>query len=323
MKTLFIGIDTSNYTTSLCAVDDEGTIIHEERRILTVQLGERGLQQSQALYQHIVALPAMVKALSVHLRSHVVKGIAVSAKPREITDSFMPVFQAGLLVGQTLQAGTGANLFLTNHQAGHVAAGIYTSGDPFLFDEKLLVLHLSGGTTDVFLAQKNCVHFGIQPLSGDQGLHIGQFVDRIGVRLGLPFPAGRHLERMAIEASLSDQVPTIPSSVKDGVPSFSGPLSAALRLADQGVEGSLIAYAVFRCLANTLEKMIRYAYETHRVKRFLLVGGVASSQLLRERLLERFQGAKIKLSFCDPRYASDNAFGVALIAKNHWQWPME
>jgi N6-L-threonylcarbamoyladenine synthase len=135
--------------------------------------------------------------------------------------------------------------------------------------------------------------------------------------MGLAFPAGKELEKLARLAS-GDFLP-IPSVVKMGNPSFSGPLSAAMRLLEQGVPREQLAASVLRVVANSLEKSIRYAMDQTGIKRILLVGGVASNQLIRERLHKRLGegGAQLqKLYFSDPYYASDNAYGVALIARS-------
>ena len=67
MKNKFycLGIDTSNYTTSAAIVDEELNIVSESREILKVRQGERGLRQSQALFEHIGNLPHILeKSLS-------------------------------------------------------------------------------------------------------------------------------------------------------------------------------------------------------------------------------------------------------------------
>ena len=58
-----IAADTSNYTTSIAAADENGNIIAQARRLLKVKEGERGLRQSDALFQHIVNMPEMMSQL--------------------------------------------------------------------------------------------------------------------------------------------------------------------------------------------------------------------------------------------------------------------
>lgn len=313
-----VGIDTSNYTTSLCAVNAHGDLLFESRKVLAVPLGEHGLMQSSALFQHTVRLPAMLDDLQTALRGKTIATVGVSTRPRAATGSYMPVFHAGTLAAHSMVVGTGAKVVETTHQAGHIAAGIATASPSFIPDGPFLVLHLSGGTTDVLLADVNRIDFGVETVACSLDLHVGQFIDRIGVLLGLPFPAGKHLEELAnaesgAEGAVESEY-TIPSVVQAGHPSFSGPLSAAERLYHEGVAPSVIAALVQRSVANAIEKMIRFAWEKTGIIPVLLVGGVASNAAIRSRLCTRFGPVSQRLAFCDPRYASDNAFGVALIA---------
>lgn len=316
---LFAGIDTSNYTTSICVVDEEGCIVSERRRLLDVAPGERGLMQSRALFQHVTRLPEMLAdvALDVARRpGAVVAAVGVSEKPRRGEGSYMPVFHAGVLAATAYAAGCQAPLVRTTHQAGHVAAGLWTAGFLPEPDEPFLVLHLSGGTTDALVARTDRIDFAVETVATSLDLHAGQFVDRVGVALGLPFPAGPHLERLA--AQHAGALPVIPSAVVDGNPSFSGPLTAALRLIARGIPGAAVAAAAQRALSNTVEKVIRSVMSRTNVKRVLLVGGVAANQAIRARLCARFgeNRESRRLYFCAPQYATDNAFGVALITRN-------
>ncbi len=318
-RAVAVGVDTSNYTTSLCVVDAaHGELLHDERRVLHVGPGERGLMQSAALFQHVQNLPAMLERLQAAIggAGWDIRAVGVSERPRDLPDSYMPVFQAGVLAARALAAGADAAVLATTHQAGHVAAGIATSGMALAPGEAFIVLHLSGGTTDVLQGAAGVRGFGLRPLAEGLDLHVGQFVDRVGVRLGLPFPSGPHLERLARD--WDGPAPSIPSAVRGGRPSFSGPLSAAFRMIDRGVPAAAVATAVQRNIAATVEKVIRSAQEKTGVAPVLLVGGVASNQAIRGRLAERFWQRADEMGplyFCAPRFASDSAFGVALIAR--------
>ena len=62
---LYIGIDTSNYTTSVAAVDESGQLISDERILLTVEHGKRGLRQSDALFLHLKNLPHIFAKINI------------------------------------------------------------------------------------------------------------------------------------------------------------------------------------------------------------------------------------------------------------------
>ncbi len=317
MQPIYIGIDTSNYTTSICAVDESGAVFFEDRRLLQVPKGKNGLQQSAALFQHLTRLPDRLDVLQDALSEKMIKAVGVSSKPRPRPGSYMPVFLPGLLAAKGIAAGAKVNLWETTHQEGHIAAAEASANLPIEGDRPFLVYHLSGGTTDLLWVKKNGSGYTIRELYSSLDLHVGQFIDRIGVAMGLSFPSGKEIEALAMRSN--GNFPAIPSAVKSGAPSFSGPLTAALKLLDQGVPKEQLAASVLRVVATSLEKSLRFAMEQTGIERILFVGGVASNQLVKQRLQMRFgetEERKQRLYFCDPYYASDNAYGVALIARN-------
>lgn len=251
-----LGIDTSNYRTSLCLVDAAGQIIAEEKQLLSVQAGERGLKQSDALFQHVKRLPELARSMSKG--QHRIAAIAVSRTPRPAVGSYMPVFLAGQMAAEMMAHFFDVPLYYTSHQEGHIAAGEYTLPVPLSVD-RFLAVHLSGGTSEVLDCTRQHGGYGIECIGGTQDLHAGQLIDRIGVALGLPFPAGPYLEKLAREAAETDF--SVPSFVSGYAFSFSGPEAALLRAVAQDVPAADIARAAEKCVAATLEKVLRTAVE--------------------------------------------------------------
>lgn len=311
---MYLGVDTSCYTTSLAAVDAAGSIRADVRQVLPVPLGEKGLAQSTALFQHIKNLPLLLRSLkeTLEIDRDIWKGIAVSSQPRRLRDSYMPVFLAGWSWAQSLALMLGIPWVAVSHQEGHIMAGKHSSGLP---SESFLAIHLSGGTSEVLLVKEKLPTFEVIPLGGTTDLPAGQFVDRVGVMLGLPFPCGRALEKLAQQAAGEKGV-FIPSSVKDLHFSFSGPETCAQKLYNEGIDAALIARATERCIAATLEKVIRAAVQRVEVQDVLLVGGVTANSFIRQRLEYRLDSRKIRLWFAAPGLATDNAVGVALLARS-------
>ena len=316
---LFLGIDTSCYTTSLAIVDGEGNLFSEARKLLAPPPGGRGLAQNEAVFQHILNLPGLFTEVAGPGEMHMLRGIAASVRPRPVEGSYMPVFMVAKSFAASLAGILGIPLVLTSHQEGHLAAGLWSAGGPT--EDEFLAVHLSGGTTELLhvkvghhLDEANRF-FEIKLIGGSTDLHAGQFVDRIGVSLGLPFPAGPHLELLAQSASTEV---AIPSSVKGFDLSFSGPEAAALRLVEKGVPAPDVARAVENCIANTMEKVIRKAVLETGIKAVLIVGGVSANNHVREKLCQRLhhQAVKARLHFATPRLSSDNSVGVALIGRS-------
>ena len=311
---LYLGIDTSAYTTSLAVVDGDNNIISDQRRVLEVKQGEKGLQQSEGLFQHLKNLPFLFAQLPAGMAEQVA-AMAVSAFPRNVEGSYMPVFIAGLSQAQALSSYTGTPLYQLSHQEGHIMAGL--KGNEGLMAKKAFIAcHFSGGTSEVLLVRRGeKTAFDIEITMASSDLHAGQLVDRVGVALGLPFPAGKHMEELALKLD-QDNYPAIPSAVKENSFSFSGAETYALKLLQEGKPASAVVSSVFRVIANTLEKCLLKVAEKNGLNQVLLVGGVMANQLIRQRLLDRLEhpAVGLKLYFAQPHLSTDNAVGIAMLA---------
>jgi N6-L-threonylcarbamoyladenine synthase len=302
---MYIGIDTSCYTTSIAVVDEAGTIVAESRKLLRVKPGDKGLRQSDAVFQHVQQLPQL---LSEPFWGVPITAVAASTMPRPVEGSYLPVFTVGASFGKTLAKLSGAPFIATSHQEGHLRAGLYRrtpSQKPFL------AWHISGGTSELLLVTPHKNGYGIDKIGGSTDLHVGQLVDRVGVALGAPFPAGPFLEKLALTAPPSNQ--SLPVSVRGLEISFSGPATAAERLIRQGVPGPEVARQVFTGISRSLWQVTRLAAATYQVAQVLLVGGVAANQLIREFLQEAGTKQGLTVSFGPKELSCDNAVGVALI----------
>jgi len=297
----YLGIDTSCYTTSVAYLSGEELV--EKRTILTVPLGKRGLRQSEALFQHLKNLPPLISQLKLKG----IKAVAASTKPRPTPDSYMPVFQAGTTVAQSIAGSLGCPFIATSHQEGHLWAGFWSCG--LRPQGKWLAFHISGGTTDLLLLPNGMKE--IRTLGSSMDLHAGQFIDRIGVRLGLSFPAGPELEELARKGRRGKV--TFPAPIRGYDLSFSGPESAAVRAMEEGAEPGDVALAVLLAVGRGVVKALEKAKAEHGADSVLFVGGVTANGILRSFLQEKLPG--FKLYFADPRYSTDNAVGVAVAAR--------
>ena len=306
MKRYYLGIDTSCYTTSCAIIDSDFHIVGEARKLLEVKLGERGLQQSNMVFQHTKALPKLM----LELPQVPISGIGVSGFPRREENSYMPAFMVGLGQGETLSHILNVPLHIFAHQENHILAALrdleHIPTEPFL------ALHLSGGTTElVYCHYQGEGIFESHIIGGSKDLQGGQYVDRIGVAMGLPFPAGKHLESLALQTT---EYEPLPSSMKDGWISFAGPCSAAMRRINKtmsDLDKSNLARAVFTSMGNALEKMITYHIQEKPVHTLIAVGGVMSNSLLRKRMETYCKRNLMTLHVAQPQYSVDNATGNA------------
>ncbi len=312
---VFLGVDTSCYTTSLALIDENG-IVHDKRTVLYVAKNERGLRQSDAVFEHTRNLSIMIPELLKQLDCSRIAAVGVSRAPKDDEGSYMPVFLSGLIAARSIASALNVPLYENSHQSGHIRAALYKN--EALMQAPFLGLHISGGTTELFRAEG---YHNVKPVGGTSDLSAGQFVDRVGVSLGLGFPAGADLEKLAREADIS-AAPKLPARIKGLECSFSGVETMAQRLISEGVGKNELAYCVYDCLARTFIKLIIAACDSENLSAVLLAGGVMSSALLRELLFVRLKRAErddIKLFFGENRLSSDNAVGAALIARDVWK----
>ncbi len=308
MKRVVIGLDTSCYTTSAAAVTTDGQVVASCRKLLPVPKGQRGLRQSEAVFIHVRQLPEQIEALSKHLTDCEIAAVCASARPRDDEASYMPVFHAGDAQGRSIAALLGVPCFSTTHQRGHVAAASVDSG---IAPGDLLAVHLSGGTTEILTLTDDRLTL----LGGTLDLHAGQVVDRVGVAMGLPFPAGPYLEKLAVQGKSQALLPV---SMADGDLNchLSGAETQVQRWLAQGkMSNEDVAREVYDLLARTLTRMVIAASNKTGIHQVLMAGGVASSSLFRMLVTERIRRRDPSMHVCfgKPEYSGDNAVGVALI----------
>ena len=305
----YVGFDTSNYTTSVAVCDGAGQVILNRKQLLSVGAGERGLRQSDALFAHVKNLPELLKDLGDTIGSYTVAGVGCSTRPRNVADSYMPCFLAGKNAACAFAAGLGLSVDAFSHQEGHLMAALYSSGhSDTLLKAPFAAFHVSGGTTELLYATPTKEGFSIDLLGGSADLNAGQAIDRIGVLMGLSFPAGREMEALA--NTYTGPLPPIKVSVKDGVCNLSGLENLASDLWTKTKDRALVARFVFAYLAKTLTKLTVFVDSKYPDIPILYAGGVMSNRFLQEEL-----GKRKNTYFAEPAFSSDNAAGVALLTR--------
>ena len=320
MTKLFLGLDTSNYTTSAALCDEYGRILLNQKRLLPVKEGERGLRQSDAVFLHVKALEetadAVRKALSETEGTLTAVGCSVS--PRDTEGSYMPCFLVGSGIGQMLSAALNVPLYSFSHQAGHMMAAAYSACMNNGLDlsewisRPFLAFHISGGTTDIIHTTPDVgsvLH--AERIGGTLDINAGQLIDRLGVKMGLPFPCGAAMDRMAV--SCEAKVQKAPVHVKELSCNLSGLENKALQLlAETGENKPVVSKYVLHAVASTLLKLTENLKNTCPELPILYAGGVMSSQYVRPFLVPHGM-------FADAVYASDNAAGTALLSREAWK----
>ena len=294
MRTL--GIDTSNYATSLAVFDtNAGEVVCDCKRFLPVRAGQLGLRQSDALFHHTAALPEMLAELGQKVNLTQIEAVGVSARPRPVDGSYMPCFLAGVSAATAFCAAKGIPLVQTTHQQGHISAALFAASGADL-------LHCKGPDS-------------ITCIGTSSDLYAGQAVDRLGVRLGYAFPAGIYVSQLA--AACTENIkPKV--SVRGTTCSLSGLQNQCEKLLAEGKSPEYVSKYCLLCVAETLRRMAAAALERNPGLPVVFAGGVMSSEIVRDYITKRMQYAY----FVPGKFASDNAIGVSILAAREINaWP--
>ncbi|MEG1275225.1 MAG: glycoprotease [Ruthenibacterium sp.] len=301
---LTLGIDTSNYATSLAVFcTDTKEVVCATKRFLPVKQGELGLRQSDAVFHHTQALPELLREMSTQSDFLQIGAVGVSARPRPVEGSYMPCFLTGVAAATAFAFGRGVPLCETTHQQGHIAAALYATGDETLFHKETLVFHISGGTTELLLCKDNQV---LCKVGGSTDLYAGQAVDRIGVKLGFAFPAGAEVSALA-ETCAEAMHPKV--SVNGTNCSLSGLENQCNHLLSQGAAPAYAAKYCLCAVGETILRMVKAARQQYPAAAVVCAGGVMSSSIVRSYV----QSVMPEVHFVPAQYAGDNAIGVAVL----------
>ena len=298
-----IGIDTSNYTTSIAFFDGIGG--ENCSRLLPVKQGELGLRQSDAVFAHIKSLPELSGRLFSHVRKEEITAVGVSTRPRAVEGSYMPCFMVGFSHAKMLSDLLQVPLVEVSHRQGHVAASLWSAEALELMDRPHLAWHLSGGTTELLLVEPEGKNVVCTKIGGTTDISAGQLIDRTGQLLQLPFPSGKHLDHLSREAVLKE---TFTVKCSDMAFSLSGVQNKVQQFHAKNENPVETAAYALRCVARAVYKSTEQARKAYPGLPVVFSGGVASNAMLREVV------APLNPIFAQPQFSTDNAMGVAVLA---------
>lgn len=312
METCFLGIDTSNYTTSMALVDATGKVLFDKRIVLTVKPGEIGLRQSDAFYQHVMNLPGIFFDLPSEWLNQI-KGIGVSTRPRNVEGSYMPVFNAGLQFAKVIGKSLGCPVYEYAHQDGHIMVALGLEHE--LVDKKTLNVHISGGTTEIFNSHWSLekAYFETEIIGGSKDISIGQLVDRIGVFMGYPFPCGQSMEASIDHLKSCEYKASkiLPLKASEGLFNLSGIENKSKQLLEKGMANEDFLLMFFNELGDFLSKVLKEAIVKEKPDRLILAGGVMSNFWIRQRLQSLFDlYPDLEILLTPSVYCTDNAVGI-------------
>lgn len=305
-----LGIDTSNYKTSVAVTDRSNNIICDFRRFLKVKRGERGLRQSDALFQHIKNLPELMQDVRNEFDGYF-DAVSCSDRPRPVEGSYMPVFLAGESFGKSLASAMKIPYFSFSHQEGHIEAiKAFTS---MKNQEHFLACHFSGGTCELLDVTADGIGYNIDIIGGTKDISLGQVIDRAGVAMGMEFPSGEEMDRLAVAVNGHTDILT-PVKVKECCFNLSGIDTQIKNTLEKnnGINPEFIQ-EIFSRLSDAVAAMLIQGSQKTGIRNILMAGGVSSSRYIRQVVSDKLRKAHINAVFDNNDLSQDNAVGAALL----------
>ena len=301
-----LGIDTSNYTTSVAIYDDVTNTVISRKKLLPVKEGEKGIRQSDAVFHHTVQLPQLINDLVNEFKGNI-SSVGVSTKPCNEVGSYMPCFLTGISIAEAVASFMRIPLYKFSHQDGHITAALYSAQKLDLINEEFFAFHISGGTSQVLKVTPHNKYFNTEIISDSLDLKAGQAIDRVGVMLGLVFPCGPELEKLALNSKLSFKKEKV--FRRDGRFSLSGVENKCKKMFEDGKKPEDIAFFCINYIRSALDDTVTEIIKEHGNLPLVFSGGVMSNSIIRNDFTNRYNAY-----FAEPQYSSDNACGIAILS---------
>ncbi|MBR2953617.1 MAG: peptidase M22 [Clostridia bacterium] len=302
----YLGIDTSNYTTSVALYNDADNTVINIKKLLPVKEGEKGIRQSDAVFHHTVQLPELISQL-FNGNKYDIKAIGVSTKPCNENGSYMPCFLTGISVAVALSNALDIPLYRFSHQDGHIASALYSADKLNFIKEKFIAFHISGGTSQALLVNPNEDYFETIKVADSLDLKAGQAVDRVGLSLGLHFPCGPELEKLALNST--NYINKLKVFRREGQFSLSGVENQCKQMITNKIPIEDIALHCLSYIYSAIDDTVIELIEKYGDLPLVFSGGVMSNSIIRKALASKYNAY-----FAEPQYSSDNACGIAILS---------
>lgn len=304
----FLGIDTSNYTTSAAVYSSEENRIIQCKKLLPVKEGAAGLRQSDAVFHHTRQLPEIIEQLAEMTGRKEFSAVAASVRPRNTEGSYMPCFLCGEGFTRSYAVLREIPFYGTSHQTGHILAALYSADRLEYVNSPFIAFHVSGGTTDCLLCEPDSENIlDISEICTSLDLNAGQAVDRVGLMLGLKFPCGIELEKLAVNADKHYKVRPV---LKNGSCCLSGLENQCRKMLDSGETPENTAVYCLEYISAVITSMADFAVKKCGNIPLVFAGGVMSDKLIKDRIISGYPNAV----FAEPEFSCDNASGIAVYA---------
>lgn len=314
---LVLGIETSCDETGVALVRGDELLVDTVASSMDEHARFGGIIPEVASRAHLEALvPTLERTLGtagVDLAE--IDAVAVTAGP-----GLVGPLTIGASAAKALALALGKPLYGVNHVVGHAAVDALVDGP---FPERFMALVVSGGHSSLLLVDDIATH--VTELGSTLDDAAGEAFDKVGRLLGLPYPGGPHIDRLAREGDpTAIRFPRGLTAAKDQAAhaydfSFSGLKTAVARWVetrrDAGQEIPLadVAASFADAVADVLTAKTIRACQTHGVGTLVIGGGFSANSQLREMAAKRCAEAGIDVRIPPIRYCTDNGAMIAAL----------
>ncbi|MCS7126145.1 MAG: KEOPS complex N(6)-L-threonylcarbamoyladenine synthase Kae1 [Aigarchaeota archaeon] len=287
-----LGIESTAHTFGVGLATTSGKILANIYEIYTPKSG--GIHPREAAQHHALVAPDTIKRAiqSSNISLSEIGGVAFSAGP-----GMGPCLRVGATVARALSLKLRVPLIAVNHGVAHIEIGRLTTGcrDP-------VVLYVAGGNTLITSYQDGRYRIFGETLD----IAAGNCLDVFGIKMGIG-----SMPNPEIRASYGEKFYPLPYKVKGMDVSFSGILTAALKLVKEGVRLEDICYSLVETVYSMLTEVTERALAFTEKKEVLIVGGLSRSKRLRKMMDEMVKLHDAKAYVVPDAYAGDNGAMIA------------
>lgn len=308
MKDIYIlGIESSCDETSASIVKN-GT-----EEIATVISSQIDIHKNYGGVVPEIASRHHVKNITIVLEECLEKANMTIDDVDAIAITYGPGLIGSLLIGleaaKTLSFIYNKPLIPVHHIAGHIYANSLVKELRF----PLLAVVVSGGHTEIIEMKK---HYSFEKLGGTLDDAIGECYDKVARVIGLEYPGGPKLDKLAKEGKVTYKLP-IPLQDDSYNFSFSGLKSSVINLAHneeqrgEELRKSDLAASFQKVAIESIVSKVKKAIEEKNIKNVIVAGGVAANNGLREKMQEMTEELGVELSIPPMKYCTDNGTMIA------------
>ena len=204
-----------------------------------------------------------------------------------------------------------------HHLCGHIYANEFIDELKF----PLLAVVVSGGNTELVLMKE---HLNFEIIGETKDDAIGESFDKVARVLGLPYPGGIQIDKLAKEGKHSYNLPT---PLHDGSlnVSYSGLKTAVINLVhkleqnNEKVNINDLAKSFQDVAVNMIIDRVKKAVNLYEIKEIVLAGGVSANSYLRQEIVNLFKNSNIKVIILPLWCTTDNAAMIAKVASHLYE----